>query len=392
MTKSIILAAVTMIANSIFSVHNCCYAQENPMALIIVDENMGIVPTEWRYAFELRRDAFVAVFADLFGIPPEDMDSMSLVEIIDVYGEPWQIDEISSIADSHYAKIASFTDSTARFSILVDSLRSFTSQGFIIDMMFVLHSNGSYILFYDGARYVTAIVESITTISAPVRALYQTCCYSCMAIPTWELCNISAVNGANEVNSYVLISPIWFLKVWTEGMPYDSAVYAAYQKEIDSLSCYETTFPEITYILSEEVRASSAQNIGGRLPGLLWTDFYSAIADFSRKPQDIALNVFPNPFNSSCAISVLGSGFSVLGTGEHRTPSTENRIEIFDLSGKCVWANNVGATRRVAQQKGDAAHRLYTWTPDKSIPSGVYLIKACTANGMEITKRVVYIR
>ena len=52
----------------------------------------------------------------------------------------------------------------------------------------------------------------------------------------------------------------------------------------------------------------------------------------------------------------------------------------------------VGATRWVAQEKGDATHRPYIYTPDQSIASGLYLVRATTEDGETITKRIVYLK
>jgi len=90
-----------------------------------------------------------------------------------------------------------------------------------------------------------------------------------------------------------------------------------------------------------------------------------------QKPQSLSLNVYPNPFNSSISI----------------TAPADAEIEIYDLRG-----NVVGATRWVAQEKGDATHRPYIWTPSESISSGIYLIRATTKDGGTITKRIVYLK
>ncbi len=95
-------------------------------------------------------------------------------------------------------------------------------------------------------------------------------------------------------------------------------------------------------------------------------------------PNNVSLSIFPNPFNSSCVITVpAGAG-----------------IEIFDINGKCV-----GAGFAPAQQQGDRPSsgifnksRPYIWTPDENISSGVYLIKATTKNGLTKTKRVIYLK
>ena len=118
----------------------------------------------------------------------------------------------------------------------------------------------------------------------------------------------------------------------------------------------------------------------------LYSGLPSRALEKAKKPEMLRIEVFPNPFNSSCEISVLGSGFSVLGTGEHRTPSTENRIEIFDLNGKLVW--NIAGVQNFEPLQ----NRAIVWHTDNSISSGIYLIKATVRNGQMITKRVVYLK
>jgi len=61
-------------------------------------------------------------------------------------------------------------------------------------------------------------------------------------------------------------------------------------------------------------------------------------------------------------------------------------IEIYDLQG-----NVVGATRWVAQQKGDAPHRPYIWQPDEEIGSGIYLVRAKVGE-RTTTKKIVFLR
>ena len=103
-------------------------------------------------------------------------------------------------------------------------------------------------------------------------------------------------------------------------------------------------------------------------------DFYvtvpDAVSEKISKPNVFYLDVQPNPFNSSCAI----------------TAPSGAEIEIYDIRG-----NVVGATRWVAQEKGDASHHPYIWQPDESISSGVYLIRA-TAGDKTITKRAILMK
>jgi len=98
-------------------------------------------------------------------------------------------------------------------------------------------------------------------------------------------------------------------------------------------------------------------------------------------PSSISMNVYPNPFNSSCKI--IMNLWERSPDLDYRDREVSPTIEIYDLRG-----NVVGAT----QQNGDASHRPYIWTPDATISSGIYLVRAITEDGQTITKRVIYLK
>ena len=101
----------------------------------------------------------------------------------------------------------------------------------------------------------------------------------------------------------------------------------------------------------------------------------------AKKPNNISISAYPNPFNSAIRIQV-----SRIWNQESGNLSCSGGIEIYDLRG-----NIVGTTRWVAQQKGDATHRPYIWSPDESITSGVYLVRARMGDET-ISKRIVYLK
>ncbi len=78
------------------------------------------------------------------------------------------------------------------------------------------------------------------------------------------------------------------------------------------------------------------------------------------KPQGLEITVLPNPFNSSCAISAPKGA----------------KVEIFDIDG-----------RKIAE----LADGQRTWTPNKEIGSGIYLVRATTED-KTITKRIVLMK
>jgi len=105
-----------------------------------------------------------------------------------------------------------------------------------------------------------------------------------------------------------------------------------------------------------EVEISSRE---GEEPPELIIEYVDRVSE-SFKPYEFWVNIFPNPFNSSCAISAPEGA----------------TIKIYDLNGKCLKAFDKTPC---------------VWQPDESIPSGIYLIRA-TFDGQTITTRAILIR
>ncbi|RKZ29428.1 hypothetical protein DRQ36_08670 [bacterium] len=83
------------------------------------------------------------------------------------------------------------------------------------------------------------------------------------------------------------------------------------------------------------------------------------------KPERLSVGIEPNPFNSACRISVPKNAI----------------IKIFDINGRIVYETHVGAYRNTP----------VIWRPDKSLGSGVYLVRAKIGD-KSITKRMVLVK
>ena len=105
-----------------------------------------------------------------------------------------------------------------------------------------------------------------------------------------------------------------------------------------------------------------------------------AIAEGRAIPSDFALTAYPNPFNSSVKITIDG-----VGAGSKPVP-----IAIYDLRGNMVGAMPASTDIAVNTETGGA--HTFIWTPDKSVPSGVYLIRVKQGNSTCITKNIIYIK
>ena len=111
-------------------------------------------------------------------------------------------------------------------------------------------------------------------------------------------------------------------------------------------------------------------------------DSSASIALNQHKPTTFSFSAFPNPFNSSCEITAPAGA----------------DVEIYDLRGNVVFTNAMGARSPRPMQKGaetaplQNGARTFTWTPDQSIASGIYLVRATTDDGRTTTKRIVYLK
>jgi len=96
------------------------------------------------------------------------------------------------------------------------------------------------------------------------------------------------------------------------------------------------------------------------------------------KPEHIQFFTYPNPFNSAVTISVY------CHSREGGNPKGV-AVQIFDITGRIVYEMPVGAYRDTSA----------VWTPEESVGSGVYLVRAKVGSGPTIesvVKRIVYLK
>ena len=129
-------------------------------------------------------------------------------------------------------------------------------------------------------------------------------------------------------------------------------------------------------------------------------------------PDDFSVTASPNPFNSAINISVEQTFLSVQN-GQTGMSGLPMHIEIFDINGRMVYNNSVGEGHCALPSGGNAENGStqgcspteIVWTPDPSVTSGVYLVRArfdpSTSSGHRsaqqpegesVSKRVVYLK
>ena len=109
-------------------------------------------------------------------------------------------------------------------------------------------------------------------------------------------------------------------------------------------------------------------------------------------PISLVLDAHPNPFNSSCRITVEQTFLSVQNqTGMSDLPT----VDIFDIAGQLVAEIPVGEGPCALPPRGDAKNgttREIIWQPDEKIGSGVYLVRARVDDGQTAIEKVVYLK
>jgi len=250
------------------------YTTDGRPALLLVMENNnwlggGIIET----GFEMYRDKVLPIFSELFDVPVEDMQNLTLVEIVDIYGEAWQINEILAIAIPNYENVIVLTDRFARSTLVLDTLAFLCDEGYDIDLMFNMHGDSESIWFADGLVDIQEFTQTMQNENIFIRALYQTMCYGSDMIDEWEDIDIITVNGAKANNSFVIFSPIYFMELWVNGATFKDAVQTAYEMEIEKLESYQSTIPISQFLVTSQIKKNSVQKLGGLDKNLLWVNY-----------------------------------------------------------------------------------------------------------------------
>ena len=102
-------------------------------------------------------------------------------------------------------------------------------------------------------------------------------------------------------------------------------------------------------------------------------------------PQKIHIVAYPNPFNSSVKIGISNSFVS----SSYEERNEKIRVEICNIMGNII-AIPRERNRSNRGQKQETTEWL--WHPDKSISSGVYLVRILTGDGQTATKKILYIK
>lgn len=249
---------------------------ENAALVILVENNDGLL---WEASeYEEYIDLFKPVFSDIFSIPIKSMDGMDLNEIIEVYGEEWQINAITKAGEDYYGTIVSLSDDALTENNLLKKLKQLSEEGKTIDMVFCLHGDyNSFYLTNDHSVDVQNFCNVLTSNNVHIRSLYQTCCHSYHNMYKWEKYGINAVTSLSGYNSISIFSPQYFVENWVGGMNFESAVHKAYEQELETIKNIEVSDQFLKSVLlsliSDDNLDGSQHICGGKNKKLDWNEF-----------------------------------------------------------------------------------------------------------------------
>ncbi|MBN2543378.1 T9SS type A sorting domain-containing protein [bacterium] len=158
---------------------------------------------------------------------------------------------------------------------------------------------------------------------------------------------------------------------------------------------YTRTFEQTIHDLEEYYRTDWLRWRTLREVVLIWHTVYDSVPNMywcsmatsceeeeSIKPAKFEIRAYPNPFNAIVKIEIAG-----VGTDYNLSLLPQNQIEIFDINGRMVhhWTGE-GVT-----SLHPAEHSFFTWQPDNSISSGIYLIRIRSGNDSGLRK-VIFLK
>lgn len=231
--------------------------------LIFVENNDGIINSDFEFAFQLYKEPLLDIFAEIYGISKSDMNDMHLNDIIETYGETWQINHIKQFAVGHYDTILTFRNESATYRNMIAYLTELNSMSNTVDVVFCLHGNEEYVAFYDDDCYIDVFANFAVMNKLNLRMLYQTSCYAGKVLSKWQKSGLKAVNGAIGLNNITLFSPGFFMEEWVNGATFEDAVHRAFERDIAKITSYEDKVPVVQYILTKENLAESKQYVAG---------------------------------------------------------------------------------------------------------------------------------
>ncbi len=163
---------------------------------------------------------------------------------LDRFGEPLYARLLAAAARERWDRVVVLTDADATFARFAATLRALDAEGYTIDVVLDIHgssresrhnnrtSQGPDRLWFSG-RPATA--ADIAALGRPrklrLNAVYAVSCWGSRFNDAWIEAGARAANGAEDLNYFVLLSPLVFVRAFGAGADLASAARLAYEAE-----------------------------------------------------------------------------------------------------------------------------------------------------------------
>jgi hypothetical protein len=202
-------------------------------ALIIVFENDVLsngYPTENEgynsmiYKIALKR---------LFNLSLEQTKGKSPAQIIDSYAEDWALDNFAEATNS-YNEIVKITDEKTTIAHFASEIERLNDLGYTVDLVINVHGDDGELVFIDGLMTEDTIANLNSATQYNLGFVYQGACDGSDLNQAWIDKGAKVVNGSASTNSYAIWGPEEFLKQLSNGVTYNKAVEAGYNKGVST--------------------------------------------------------------------------------------------------------------------------------------------------------------
>jgi hypothetical protein len=202
-------------------------------ALIIVFENNRLsdgYPTETTgynsmiYRIALKR---------LFSLTADQTKGKSPAQIIDTYAEDWALDNFAE-ATNNYNEIVKITDEKTTITHFSNEIERLNNLGYTVDLVITVHGFNGELEFNDGVLTSDVIANLNDSNKYNLGFVYQGACDGSDLNQAWIDKGAKVVNGSAATNSYAIWGPEEFLKQLSNGVAYNKAVEAGYDKGVST--------------------------------------------------------------------------------------------------------------------------------------------------------------
>jgi uncharacterized lipoprotein NlpE involved in copper resistance len=166
------------------------------------------------------------------------------LRVLDRFGEPVYAALLEAEARGGWDRVVLLSDEKASFAHFAATLRALDREGFAIDVVLDIHGSSSVTRFGNSTSqgpdrlYFSgepATAADVAALGKPkklrLNAVYMVSCWGSRFNRAWLEAGARAANGAEEINYYVLVSPLVFLREFAAGKDLETAAARAYEAE-----------------------------------------------------------------------------------------------------------------------------------------------------------------